>query len=89
MVRLPLALLLGIGAAILPAEEGRAQDSTFRASSPPEPIAEVRVDADGDAVPDRVGDTIVVAGRALAEPGRPTVSVGGMTALQDSSGAST
>ena len=86
MVRLPLALLLGIGIAALLAEEGRAQDSTFDVPSPPEPIAEVRTDAEGNAVPDRVGDTVVVAGRALANLGGPAVPVSGITALQDSSG---
>ena len=86
MVRLPLALLLGIGIAALLAEEGRAQDSTFDVPSSPEPIAEVRTDAEGNAVPDRVGDTVVVAGRALANLGDPAVPVSGITALQDLSG---
>lgn len=31
------------------------------------PISEVRVDADGDHVPDRLGDTVYVAGRAIAQ----------------------
>ncbi|MFO8098139.1 MAG: PAS domain-containing sensor histidine kinase [Salinibacter sp.] len=34
-----------------------------------ESIASVRVDANEDYVPDRVGDTVKVAGRAVAEPG--------------------
>ncbi|WP_199774274.1 PAS domain S-box protein [Salinibacter altiplanensis] len=54
--------------------------------APPAPIAAVRVDADGDAVPDRTGDTVSVAGRVTAAPGRlplPEASVG---ALQDSTG---
>ena len=46
-------------------------------------IAEVRVDADGDHVPDRMGDTVTVAGRATAGKGRLAVPVPELAALQD------
>jgi len=46
-------------------------------------IAEVRVDADGDHVPDRMGDTVTVAGRATAGKGRLAVPVPELASLQD------
>ncbi|MEF8817081.1 MAG: PAS domain S-box protein [Salinibacter sp.] len=50
------------------------------------PIAEVRVDEDADAVPDRTGDTVSVAGRVTANPGSLPLPKAGMGALQDSTG---
>ena len=51
-----------------------------------EAIAEVRVDDDGDHVPDRLADTVTVAGRVTAARGRLTVPVPDLAALQDSTG---
>lgn len=45
-----------------PSDEGRQPDSI-------EAITRVRVDADQDKVPDRVGDTVTVAGRITAQQG--------------------
>lgn len=53
---------------------------------PAEPIADVRMDEDGDLVPDRKGDTVTVAGRVTAGRGRLAVPVPEMAALQDSTG---
>ena len=52
----------------------------------PAPIAEVRVDEDADAVPDRTGDTVSVAGRVTAKPGSLPLPKAGLGALQDSTG---
>ncbi len=88
MSRLPLVLVLGIASFFteVPTDEAHAQDRTFDPLLSPEPIAEVRRDADGDVVPERVGDTVVVAGRAVAGQDAPAIPVNGMTALQDRSG---
>lgn len=51
---------------------------------PAEPIADVRIDEDGDRVPDRMGDTVTVAGRVTAGQGRLTVPVPEIAAIQDS-----
>ena len=51
---------------------------------PAEPIADVRIDEDGDWVPDRMGDTVTVAGRATAGQGRLPVPVPEIAAIQDS-----
>ena len=51
---------------------------------PPEPIADVRVDANNDKVPDRVGDTVTVAGRVTAGRGRLAVPVPEIAVIQDS-----
>lgn len=47
------------------------------------PIEEVRGDANEDTVPDRVGDTVTVAGRITAGRGRLAVPVPELAALQD------
>ncbi|MFP4227600.1 MAG: ATP-binding protein [Salinivenus sp.] len=62
---LVLALLLLCGGQ---ADAHAGRDLGLRLDSV-ESIASVRVDADEDYVPDRVGDTVTVAGRAVAEPG--------------------
>ncbi|WP_263784351.1 ATP-binding protein [Salinibacter grassmerensis] len=49
----------------------------------PAPIAQVRQDVDGDSVPDRVGDTVSVAGRVSAAPGALPLPNDGVGALQD------
>jgi len=49
-----------------------------------ERVAAVRADADGDRVPDRVGDTVTVAGRMTAGRGRLAVPVPDLAVLQDS-----
>jgi len=58
------ALLFGVGAVNKktsgPAVPSLSPDSIA-------PIAEVRIDADGDYVPDRLGDTVKVAGRITAQ----------------------
>jgi signal transduction histidine kinase/CheY-like chemotaxis protein len=46
-----------------------AGQSPFGLPTPVEPIASVIVDRDGDAVPDRVGDTVTVRGVALSAAG--------------------
>lgn len=51
---------------------------------PAEPIAEVRVDANADDVPDRRGDTVTVAGRVTVQRGHLAVPVPELTAMQDS-----
>lgn len=51
-----------------------------------EPIADVRRDRDGDAVPDRLGDTVTVAGRVTAGQGNLPVSIPQFAAVQDSTG---
>lgn len=51
---------------------------------PVEPIADVRVDADGDMVPNRKGDTVTVAGRMTAARGRLAVPMTDLIVLQDS-----
>lgn len=57
-------LLFGVGAVneTTPAPTGPSLSPDSIA-----PISEVRVDADGDYVPDRLGDTVDVAGRAVAQ----------------------
>ncbi len=49
----------------------------------PAPIAQVRRDVDGDSIPDRVGDTVSVAGRVTAAPGALPLPEEGVGALQD------
>ena len=51
---------------------------------PSEPLADVRIDADGDRIPDRMGDTVTVAGRVTVEQGRLAVPVPELSVLQDS-----
>ncbi len=51
-----------------------------------DPIAQVRRDVDGDSIPDRVGDTVVVAGRVTAAPGALPLPDEGVGALQDATG---
>jgi two-component system sensor histidine kinase BarA len=53
---------------------------------PPESIADVRMDADGDMKPDRTGDTVTVAGRIAAARGRLALPITDLIALQDSTG---
>ena len=62
--------------------------SSARADSlpPADPIGRVRRDANGDGVPDRVGDTVRVAGRIVATPGAVPVPEEGVGALQDATG---
>ncbi|MFB6272891.1 MAG: ATP-binding protein [Salinibacter sp.] len=62
----------------------RVQDSLSLGTAAP--ISEVRVDANDDRVPDRVGDTVTVAGRAVVGRGRLAVPVSEMVVLQDSTG---
>ncbi|WP_263792544.1 sensor histidine kinase [Salinibacter sp.] len=50
---------------------------------PAAPIAEVRVDANADDVPDRRGETVTVAGRVTAGRGRLAVSRPQLVAVQD------
>ncbi len=52
----------------------------------PAPIAQVRRDVDGDSIPDRVGDTVVVAGRVAAAPGALPLPEEGVGSLQDGTG---
>ena len=52
----------------------------------PDPIVQVRRDADADGVPDRVGDTVSVAGRVAAAPGALPLPEEGVGALQDATG---
>ncbi len=54
-----LALLLGVAALAAPA----------LSQTPREPLAAVRADADGDLVPDRLGESVAVAGRASVSQG--------------------
>ncbi|MFB6247326.1 MAG: ATP-binding protein [Salinibacter sp.] len=51
-----------------------------------ESIDRVRRDLDSDGVPDRVGDTVMVAGRVSAEPGSVPIPGEGIGALQDQTG---
>jgi two-component system sensor histidine kinase BarA len=51
---------------------------------PAETISEVRIDANGDRVPDRMGDTVTVAGRVTAGRGRLSVPVPEIAVIQDS-----
>jgi len=51
---------------------------------PAEPIADVRINANSDQEPDRMGDTVTVAGRVTAGRGRLAVPVPEFAAIQDS-----
>ena len=60
----------------------RPVDDSLRLK-PITPIAEARLDANGDKIPDRMGDTLTVAGRATAGKGRLAVPVPDLAVLQD------
>ncbi|HLA63302.1 MAG TPA: ATP-binding protein [Rhodothermales bacterium] len=66
-LRLCAALLL---AALGLAPAAHAQRRGGGEAARPVPIAEVLADADDDRVPDAVGDTVIVAGRALVSSGQ-------------------
>lgn len=51
--------------------------------TPTTTIAEARLDANGDNIPDRMGDTLTVGGRVTASKGRLTVPVPDLAVLQD------
>ncbi len=77
--------LVGSLLALVPVE-GTARpimDDSLRLGTA-EPIAEVRVDANSDKVPDRMGDTVTVAGRVTAGRGRLAVPVPELAVIQDS-----
>ncbi len=81
-------LVLGLGGSLFVCapSEGIARlavDDSLRLG-PAEAIADVRIDADGDRVPDRRGDTVTVAARVTAGRGRLAVPVPDFAAIQDS-----
>jgi len=55
--------------------------------APPEPIAVVRQDTNGNGVPDRVGDTVAVAGRVTAAPGALPLPAQGVGAIEGPTGS--
>jgi len=87
-----LMLLFGGGAlspdtawARLPGnDEGPAQIDTVR--GPILPIGDVRYDFTGNAVPDRLGDTVTVGGRVTASRSELPVPIPHLAVIQDSTG---
>ena len=86
-----LAILVLLGGSLGASDTARSASSQ---ALPPvdslrgqaKPIADVRRDLDGDAVPDRRGDTVTVAGRVTAGQGELPVSIPQFAAVQDSTG---
>jgi len=68
---LGVALLLGVGGVLGPLPLATAQSAAGLAETDSVlAIQAVRSDDDGDLLPDRLGDTVTVAGRALLDPGQ-------------------
>jgi len=91
--RLPLLLVVGLlsfwvgSPATPPAQAGSLRSEDPLQDGPPQPIAEVRRDADEDGTPDRVGETVVVAGRVTAVPGALPLPEQGGGAIQGPTGS--
>ncbi|WP_103029478.1 GAF domain-containing sensor histidine kinase [Salinibacter altiplanensis] len=79
-----LAMGLVLGGGGVPVGHASPADSLRHQA--PAPIAQVRQDLDDDGVPDRVGDTVAVAGRVAAAPGALPLPEKGVGSLQDATG---
>jgi len=81
-------LILGLGGSLLVSAPSGGMDRPVLDDrprlGPAESISEVRIDTNGDRVPDRMGDTVTVAGRVTAGRGRLTVPVPELAIIQDS-----
>jgi len=79
-----LVLLLARGLLVLPGSGAHPPDADSLRSEAVEPIAHVRADADEDKVPDRLKDTVTVAGRVTAGRGQLALPQTHIAVVQDS-----
>ena len=81
-------LLVLASLSMVPPVQGREAPSIDSVpDGPPEPIAVVRQDTNGDGTPNRVGDTVMVAGRVTAAPGALPLPEPGVGAIAGPTGS--